>query len=264
VEWADGETTGREVTTDDIALDIVPDPGYITPGTTVLFRQGSYIGRRRRFERWHQGTISGVKIENGNVVYVGHHNKGSEDGKPLDYAEYSYEFEAYADNIRLLTTVKPTPPPTQMPIMDSSARVPVIALCNDRSMEYLAGTAVNFDDVTKEFELDWLDKTEPFDSRVSCSELAIDQEPNLNDVIVNNPILFKQGSYTTNRGRVSHDLWHRGKVTSIDRDNNGNIVFSGQHIFGESDGKWTGYQNYDPSFNNITTADLRNFLQCKS
>jgi hypothetical protein len=96
INW-DNDPTGREISFENIALDITPDQNQIQIGTIVLFRQGKYKAREvitslnahsARF-RWHQGTITGKKKRlRGDYVFKGHHTKGKEDGKTFNFKDY--------------------------------------------------------------------------------------------------------------------------------------------------------------------------------
>ena len=46
-------------------------------------------------------------------------------------------------------------------------------------------------------------------------------------------------------------------VTMMMMDDEGEIVFSGKHLKGESDGKWTYFTGYDPHFENYKINKLR-------
>lgn len=76
-------------------MDKIPDEFEIGIGSTILFPQGSYKAgatQQTGGQRWHQGRITNIYIEDGVKYYDGCHTKGTEDGKIVTYKDYEYSF----------------------------------------------------------------------------------------------------------------------------------------------------------------------------
>ena len=109
VDWDDGDPTGREAMFNEIAIDVAPELDDIGVGSYIFFPQGSYVGTEGNNiggKRYHEGEVTSIKkIENGLVIVSGHHTKSKEDGKWINYREYSYDFiDIPLSNIRLAPT----------------------------------------------------------------------------------------------------------------------------------------------------------------
>ena len=71
IDWDDGDSTGRCVGVEHIALDRVPDDSELAVGTVVLFPQGMYHAgatQRTGGKRWHQGRITDVYTDSRGVL----------------------------------------------------------------------------------------------------------------------------------------------------------------------------------------------------
>ena len=63
IDWDDGDTTGRIVDVENVALDQIPEEGELGVGSVVLFPQGDYQARQTHEtggKRWHQGIINSI------------------------------------------------------------------------------------------------------------------------------------------------------------------------------------------------------------
>ena len=72
VSWDDGDSTGREMEFDRVALDSTPKEDEVGVGTIVLFPQGRYkgtAGNNAGGERWHQGRITKIEAGRFSGVY---------------------------------------------------------------------------------------------------------------------------------------------------------------------------------------------------
>ena len=95
VDWDDGDTSGRVKDYNQVAIDVVPDADDIGVGSIIFFPQGSYSGTKGNNKggvRYHEGIVTSIQKEGGQVLYSGHHTKGAEEGKWITYQSYSYEF----------------------------------------------------------------------------------------------------------------------------------------------------------------------------
>ena len=86
--------------------------------------------------------------------------------------------------------------------------------------------------------------------------VALDSQPDTNDIGVGSEILFEQGRYQLN-GEPGF-RWHLGIVTGIMK-RNGVKTFDGKHLKGPEDGKWCTFGGYSPTFTNYTIDKLRVF-----
>ncbi|XP_047126629.1 uncharacterized protein LOC124807920 [Hydra vulgaris] len=93
VDWEDGDFKRSEVLFNEVALDVAPEITDIGVGSTVIFPQGFYTkGNVIGVNRYHEGEITSVNVI-GNTVYLnGHHSKGEDNGKWINYDEYNYNF----------------------------------------------------------------------------------------------------------------------------------------------------------------------------
>lgn len=89
----------------NIYLNKQPSPVLIKVGSQVLFKQGGYgsMGLESGGSRWHEGVVTEVHTLPGGLRrFSGHHTKGADEGKSLDYAGYHFKFERYShQNLRL-------------------------------------------------------------------------------------------------------------------------------------------------------------------
>jgi hypothetical protein len=63
VDWDDGDPTGREVSLEHIALDVVPSTDEVGVGTQVVFPQGTYVGTAGNNAGgtfWYLGVVTAV------------------------------------------------------------------------------------------------------------------------------------------------------------------------------------------------------------
>ena len=96
----------------NIFYNELPEPAAIKIGTQVLFKQGSY-GASNGLEsggyRWHEGVVTQVhKLPGGVLRFTGHHTKGVEQGKSVDFPEYQFKFERYSHQDLRLATLSDT------------------------------------------------------------------------------------------------------------------------------------------------------------
>lgn len=105
VDWDDGDQSGRVQPYDQVAIDIVPDTEDVAVGSIVFFPQGSYIGTERNNTggvMYHEGIVTSCRLQGSSKLLSGHHTKGQDDGKWINYGAYSHEFHDIAlENIRM-------------------------------------------------------------------------------------------------------------------------------------------------------------------
>lgn len=88
-------------------------------------------------------------------------------------------------------------------------------------------------------------------------QVAINIEPDEDDVGVGESVFFPQGSYGATDGNNTGGMrYHDGLVESV-VERNGVKYYSGHHSKGEDDGKWVTYKGYQYTFQDLTAKELR-------
>ena len=78
-----------------------------------------------------------------------------------------------------------------------------------------------------------------------------------NTIGVGSNVLFAQGYYGKKGDKFSGYRWHMGKVTNIVKQKDGTSLYDGVHAYGEGDGKWVTYKDYDFNFSKLNLDQFR-------
>lgn len=121
---------------------------------------------------------------------------------------------------------------------------------------YYTATIVSFDKEAMTYTVDW-DDGDPSGKVQKYNKVALNVEPDEDDIGVGQIVFFPQGRYGGTAGNnTGGGRFHEGIIDGSEtRD--GVKYFYGHHNKGADDGKWVTYQGYKYEFQEMTVKELR-------
>ena len=121
--------------------------------------------------------------------------------------------------------------------------------------QYFPAAIDYYDTAAQNFHISW-DDNDTAGRIVAVGDVALNRIPDLDQIGLGSHVLFQQGQYGSKDSRSGGYRWHMGEITNIKNTLEG-ILFDGQHVYGEEDGKWVTYKDFSQTFSGLTLDQLR-------
>jgi len=150
----------------------------------------------------------------------------------------------------------PAPPPYEDIIRSRAPYVGAHVVSHHTKEAYYTATIISFDKDEMTYTVDW-DDGDPSGKVQKYNKVALNVDPDEDDIGVGQIVFFPQGTYGASSGNnTGGGRFHEGIILGSEtRD--GVKYFYGHHNKGGDDGKWVTYRGYQYEFNDMTIKELR-------